>query len=354
LLMALSHGRTYVEKVELTQSNDKIVPVVRYLPANPPIFYARYIAWALGNPLMISLICRFVGASADEFLAIVTLSICHVVCLAVATLSERSFLQHWVAWFASILFWLGCVWHFQTTMSSRCRAKGDEQVKSFLFLKWYIVILLGVYNLIWMLAEGSQTMSVNAEAIIYSLLDFFGKFGFGVLFLYLLPPAQPPVSIRRSDNLPSTARQRLARSYHLRALELRRGATRDMQSLSPTRRPLAPTLTLSAPHGDTEIDVAPVGSSTILMALSAARALALNSPGQTRATRSPDRRVTAASGQDQGETSMGRSTWKGRMVKLFRRSSRSVDYSADIEIVERGPELQKVQSPATDSVGSED
>eukprot|EP00295_Goniomonas_pacifica_P047138 CAMPEP_0175917924 /NCGR_PEP_ID=MMETSP0108-20121206/11615_1 /TAXON_ID=195067 ORGANISM="Goniomonas pacifica, Strain CCMP1869" /NCGR_SAMPLE_ID=MMETSP0108 /ASSEMBLY_ACC=CAM_ASM_000204 /LENGTH=335 /DNA_ID=CAMNT_0017240527 /DNA_START=128 /DNA_END=1135 /DNA_ORIENTATION=+ len=331
LLMALSHGRTYVEKVELTQSNDKIVPVVRYLPANPPIFYARYIAWALGNPLMISLICRFVGASADEFLAIVTLSICHVVCLAVATLSERSFLQHWVAWFASILFWLGCVWHFQTTMSSRCRAKGDEQVKSFLFLKWYIVILLGVYNLIWMLAEGSQTMSVNAEAIIYSLLDFFGKFGFGVLFLYLLPPAQPPVSIRRSDNLPSTARQRLARSYHLRALELRRGATRDMQSLSPTRRPLAPTLTLSAPHGDTEIDVAP-----------------------TRATRSPDRRVTAASGQDQGETSMGRSTWKGRMVKLFRRSSRSVDYSADIEIVERGPELQKVQSPATDSVGSED
>eukprot|EP00294_Goniomonas_avonlea_P001347 CAMPEP_0114565080 /NCGR_PEP_ID=MMETSP0114-20121206/14104_1 /TAXON_ID=31324 /ORGANISM="Goniomonas sp, Strain m" /LENGTH=547 /DNA_ID=CAMNT_0001751273 /DNA_START=59 /DNA_END=1702 /DNA_ORIENTATION=+ len=217
LVMSLSHGRLYEPRIKLnldvSGGKQTVVPSILWVPMNPPVFYARYLAWLISIPAQVWLICRLIHAPKDEMLLAMCLSFGCVAALNSATLAPREFAVPWVLWFIGVIFWVGFTTVQHKIFTPFAEAQGRVTALMYRKFKYFLGLFPGLYLVVWFLAEGSRTISVDAEIITYAMLDFFGNLVFSLGFHMLRPDTET-----RNKSRPRGFKRRAAHAYHLKAM----------------------------------------------------------------------------------------------------------------------------------------
>jgi len=181
--MATNDGISY-NKTTVKHTHKKNIPAT-YTDIYREVYWARYVDWSVTTPLLLLDLCLMAGLSgANILVAIVADLIMILTGLFAAYGSNDGQRWGWYAW-ACIAF-LAIV--YQVGFNGREAAAGkDNKTKAFYAsIAGFTLILWTIYPIVWGLADGSRTVSVDGEIIAYAVLDILAKpvFGFWLLFTH--------------------------------------------------------------------------------------------------------------------------------------------------------------------------
>lgn len=145
-------------------------------------FYARYIDWTLTTPLMLIDIACLAGASFDQQFLLVIADILMIVAgLIGANMNEGAKHEEykWAFFALGMMFYMPIV-HFLIFDLSGARGKSASLARS---VGCWTLVLWSAYPLVWMIAEGTGTISCDTEAIVYTILDILAKSVFGFMIV---------------------------------------------------------------------------------------------------------------------------------------------------------------------------
>ena len=144
-------------------------------------FYARYIDWALTTPLMLLDLAGLAGASNDTTFFLVAADFLMIVTGLIGALIGSDDNACWAFWafgmfaFLPILYFLGI-----GLPTSGC---GPEAAAIYKKAANLTLVVWSIYPVVWILAEGTGTISTDGEVIFYTVLDIIAKSGFGLLIV---------------------------------------------------------------------------------------------------------------------------------------------------------------------------
>merc|ERR1712070_1208977 len=147
-------------------------------------FYARYIDWTITTPLMLYKITSYTRMGLHEKQFAYAFDILMIIAGLIGALVCSS--DKWIFFGFSMLAFL-------PVMALICGYNNNDEkdLNSTAFYNHYnqivslTVFLWSFYPIVWILAEGTNTICANAEAICYTVLDILAKSFFG--FLCIMP-----------------------------------------------------------------------------------------------------------------------------------------------------------------------
>lgn len=144
-------------------------------------FYARYIDWSLTTPLMLLDLAGLAGASFDTTLWLLSTDFLMIVTGLIGGLIGSQDRACWGFWCFGMMAFLPIVYFLTIGLPA---ATAPEAARS-IFKKASLltVVFWSVYPIIWILAEGTSTISSNGEIIAYTILDIVAKSVFGLLII---------------------------------------------------------------------------------------------------------------------------------------------------------------------------
>jgi bacteriorhodopsin len=148
-----------------------------------PIYFARYIDWAITTPLLILDLGLLAGLNgASLFVAIVADIIMILTGLFAAY--SHTHTQKW-GWYAfACIAYLAVIWQLAITGRKFAAAKSANVGRFYTLITGYTLILWTAYPIIWAIADGTRKLSVNSEIIAYAVLDVLAKGVFGAWLLF--------------------------------------------------------------------------------------------------------------------------------------------------------------------------
>jgi len=140
-------------------------------------YYARYIDWTITTPLLLWEVLDVSNMIAPHRHFIYFLDLLMIIAGLIGSLicggEKWMFFGFSMLCFIPILFQLCSVRRQFNHMSSTVL----EQAVYLIVISWFF------YPIVWILAEGTGTLSANAEAILYTVLDIIAKSGLGWHFV---------------------------------------------------------------------------------------------------------------------------------------------------------------------------
>eukprot|EP00127_Corallochytrium_limacisporum_P001708 Clim_evm45s77 gene=Clim_evmTU45s77 len=143
--------------------------------------YARYIDWSITTPLLLADLCLLAGVHWNETIFLIGADVLMIVSGVVGALIDGN--QKWAFFIYSCVFFGLIVVSLFGGMTAKAERFGAEVRDKFSQLSLLTVALWTAYPIVWVLAEGTQIISVDIEIILYAVLDVIAKCGFGFLLL---------------------------------------------------------------------------------------------------------------------------------------------------------------------------
>lgn len=142
-------------------------------------YYARYVDWALTTPLMLLDLASLANASKDVTLMLLSCDFFMIVAGLIGGLIGNQDDASWAFWFFGCLFYLPIAYYLTIGLPG----DGCGEAAAGLFRKAGIMtlVLWSAYPVVWILAEGTGTISSDLEVGMYMILDILAKSGFGLL-----------------------------------------------------------------------------------------------------------------------------------------------------------------------------
>mmetsp|Transcript_6258 Transcript_6258/g.10785 ORF Transcript_6258/g.10785 Transcript_6258/m.10785 type:complete len:277 (-) Transcript_6258:403-1233(-) len=144
-------------------------------------FWARYVEWAVVVPLLIYSMSLLASAQIETTLAVVISGVIMIVSGLLGALSQSS--TRW-GWFAFACISLGIV---LIGIFGNIRKAAFRQSPTigyvYTYLAFFILATWIAYPVIWVIGEGTRSISVDAEVLLYAILDVLTKTIFGAIFL---------------------------------------------------------------------------------------------------------------------------------------------------------------------------
>merc|ERR1711998_533059 len=166
LTMALGHG--YISKCD-----------------GRSFYYARYVGWMLTTPLMLWDLCVLGSAHSRTRLFIIVMDVLMIGSGLIGGLIESTdrwaFFGFSMAAFLPILCWLDGE---GANMCGGFMQAGDRKKTTFRRAMNLTVLSWIGYPVIWAVAEGSEVLNANGEAIAYTILDIVSKSVFGYILVF--------------------------------------------------------------------------------------------------------------------------------------------------------------------------
>jgi bacteriorhodopsin len=145
------------------------------------IYYARYIDWCLTTPLLLLDLVLLGNMTFRHTFRIIFFDLAMILCGLFGALEAVDYKWGWYA--------MGCVFMFlvfyellvNVRLQTLARSPGIGMLYNGLAV--YLITLWMIYPIIWALAEGSNTIAVDAEIACYGALDLLTKVVFGTILL---------------------------------------------------------------------------------------------------------------------------------------------------------------------------
>jgi len=147
-------------------------------------FWIRYVDWTLTTPLMLLDIAGLAGANADSKMLLVMTDILMVLAGVIgANMNEDSSGDHehykWAFFALGMMFYMPIV-SFLVSDLGKGSGKAGALSKKVGFLT---LVLWSAYPVVWVVAEGTEVISPDTEAICYTILDVLAKSVFGLMIV---------------------------------------------------------------------------------------------------------------------------------------------------------------------------
>jgi len=145
--------------------------------------FARYIDWVLTTPIMLHTLVHFAGGTDDEMTYIFFMDVLMIVAGLIASLVCDGW--KWFFFAFSMLCFIPIL-HLICQFKTRPVDLRFDNV--FFFWNYASIANLTVlawflYPIVWILAEGTATLSVDGEAVFYTVLDIIAKCFLGLFVL---------------------------------------------------------------------------------------------------------------------------------------------------------------------------
>mmetsp|Transcript_4972 Transcript_4972/g.8532 ORF Transcript_4972/g.8532 Transcript_4972/m.8532 type:complete len:311 (-) Transcript_4972:598-1530(-) len=144
-------------------------------------YWARYAMWIFACPLLVWSLCLVAGASVSAIFALLIVTASWVATLLLGALSKSG--SRW-GWFIFSGLALGLLLiGLLGPVRKRAYGRGDITGITFTYLTFFLMVTWIGYPVVWVIAEGTRSISVNAEVLLYAILDVLSKLllGFGIL-----------------------------------------------------------------------------------------------------------------------------------------------------------------------------
>jgi len=179
--MAVGSGISY-RYTEVTQKHGHGIPDTHVTVARE-VYWARYVDWSLTTPLLLLDLALVAGISGADTIVAIVFDLVMVLTGLFAGLTENQSVA-W-AWYAmACAAYLVIVFIFGVTGRKVVQTKDNKTATFFSSLGLFTLVLWTAYPIVWGLADGSRTVSVDTEVILYVCLDTAAKGLFGLFLLF--------------------------------------------------------------------------------------------------------------------------------------------------------------------------
>lgn len=152
------------------------------------VYVARYIDWTFTTPLLLLDILIIAGISIGNTFWIVAADIVMIVTGLIAGLVPNNFKWGWYLFGCAALL---VVAHGLLVIGRQGANNRSPKIgKLYSGLTGYLLVLWVVYPIVWALAEGTDRISSDKEALFYAVLDVSAKVVFGAAILHNNPTIQ--------------------------------------------------------------------------------------------------------------------------------------------------------------------
>ena len=157
------------------------VAVLHGKPSLRPVWFVRYIDWMLTTPLLLAELLLSAGLPMTVILSSVFADEVMIVTGLLGGLVPSA--SRWVfyAFGCVAMFWV--FWNIISGMSSAEKLGGAKARRTYGILSGYLIILWLLYPVVWALSEGSNTISVTSEMVLYGILDILAKPVYAIVIL---------------------------------------------------------------------------------------------------------------------------------------------------------------------------
>lgn len=149
------------------------------------IFYARYIDWFFTTPLLLVDILLIAGVSFGTTLWILFSDVAMIVLGLFGAITPGKYKWGWYG--AGCLFQLFICYGVLVPGTKAVRLRSPSLLKYYWGFSIYLLVLWLGYPIVWGLAEGSNTITADAEAASYAGLDIAAKVLFGWALMLCTP-----------------------------------------------------------------------------------------------------------------------------------------------------------------------
>jgi bacteriorhodopsin len=165
-----------------TNSGYASVPVAPGSSVTRSTFYARYIDWFFTTPLLLLDVLLIAGTSFGTTLWIMFADIAMIILGLFGAVTVGKYKWGWFG--AACAFQLAITYGLLVPGLQSARRRSPTLVKFYGGFSAYLAILWFGYPIVWGLAEGSNTITSDAEAASYAGLDIMAKvvFGWAIMF----------------------------------------------------------------------------------------------------------------------------------------------------------------------------
>jgi bacteriorhodopsin len=190
LLMAFGQGDVIVTQDNLFFTPDGVVDV----ESASLVYWARYLDWVFTTPLLLigllTLGLRAVSGSGEAvrdrlglIAGVIGADVLMIITGLFGALSMNS--QHKYIWFAiSCGFFLAVLAAVWGPVRAAAVEQGGSTAALYSKLAGILTVLWFIYPILWLLGtEGTGTISLDLEVIVFTIIDLTAKVGFGILLV---------------------------------------------------------------------------------------------------------------------------------------------------------------------------
>jgi bacteriorhodopsin len=190
LLMAFGQGDVIVTQNNLFFTPDGVVDV----ESASLVYWARYLDWVFTTPLLLigllTLGLRAVSGSGEAvrdrlglIAGVIGADVLMIITGLFGALSVNT--QHKYIWFAiSCGFFLAVLAAVWGPVRAAAAEQGGSVAALYSKLAGILTVLWFIYPILWLLGtEGTGTISLDLEVIVFTIIDLTAKVGFGILLV---------------------------------------------------------------------------------------------------------------------------------------------------------------------------
>lgn len=148
------------------------------------IYYARYIDWALTTPLLLLDLILLGNLTVQHTIRLMFSDLAMILAGLFGALLSTNY--KWGFYTIACVFLAFIFWDLLVINRSHVYARDARLGGPYTFLSFWTIILWTGYAIVWGFAEGSNTMSVDAEVACYAILDILSKVAFGTMLLFFV------------------------------------------------------------------------------------------------------------------------------------------------------------------------
>ncbi|KAK2843933.1 hypothetical protein FQN49_005927 [Arthroderma sp. PD_2] len=148
-----------------------------YLDTYREVYWIRYVNWMLTTPLILTCLTFLSGLNGASLLVSISASLI----MFSAALGSAYMRQHqqWAWYTIACLAYLTIVYQIGYQGRRASQAK-DQQARNFYSsIAIFSLAVMLIYPIIWAISNNARKMSIDAEIIVYAILDILLQAGFG-------------------------------------------------------------------------------------------------------------------------------------------------------------------------------
>jgi bacteriorhodopsin len=147
------------------------------------VYWARYVDWTITTPLLLLDLSLLAGISGAHTVIAIIADIIMVLTGLFAAYGNEHTASKWGWYTIGCLAYLVIVWVLAVNGRAAVAARGSKTTKLFGSLSILTLVLWTAYPIVWGFADGARRVGVDAEILIYAVLDISAKVGFGTWLL---------------------------------------------------------------------------------------------------------------------------------------------------------------------------
>lgn len=152
------------------------------LVQNRQFFYMRYVDWFFTTPLLLLDLCALGMVATDMTNILIGVDVLMIVTGVIgASLTDHGEWKAWAFFAFGMFFFLPIVYQLGFKIPSKIQSSEIKGV--YMTTAWLTVLSWSLYPVVWIVAEGTHTVSPDTEVIMYTVLDLFSKSVFGMILL---------------------------------------------------------------------------------------------------------------------------------------------------------------------------